>query len=307
MSEKQKTLKKEYTFEGKGLHSGLVTKMRIRPSGTGTGIRFLRSDIGPDAYIEALSDYVTYTQRGTTIEKGLVRISTAEHLLASFNGLGIDNAVVELDSFEVPILDGSALPYTKAFLSDGLDEQDAEREYYRINSEIVYEDKQSGSQIRVLPADSFSVELSIDFGSKVLGTQKAYYDENTDFASQIAPCKTFVFFHELEFLFKNNLIKGGDLENALVIVEKPVEEDELARMATLFNVERVARLDSGYLDNVKLHFDNECARHKLLDILGDFMLVGLRIKGKIIADKSGHKINTTMARIIREQITKNKR
>lgn len=305
MSEKQKTLNKVYQFEGKGLHSGVISRMKIRPSEENTGIRFLRSDIGPDAYIEAISDYVTYTQRGTTFEKGQIRISTAEHLLAAFNGLGIDNAIVELDSFEVPILDGSALPYTNAILKDGLAEQAAERLYYSIPEQISYRDEKSGSEITVLPADSFSVDLTIDFGSRVLGVQKAHYDENTDFASQIAPCKTFVFFHELEFLFKNNLIKGGDLENALVIVENPVEEEELSRMAEIFNVEKIKRLESGYLDNVSLHFDNECARHKLLDILGDFMLVGHRIKGKIIASKSGHKINTTVARIIREQLTKN--
>lgn len=305
MAEKQKTLKKEYIFEGKGLHSGIVTRMILRPSKENTGIRFLRSDIGPDAYIEAISDYVTHTQRGTTIEKGSIRISTAEHLLAAFNGLGIDNAIVELNNFEVPILDGSALPYTNAICKDGLAEQNAERVYYSITEPIRYKDEQTGSEITILPDEEFKVDLTIDFGSKVLGVQKFCYDKTVDFVSQVAPCKTFVFFHELEFLFKNNLIKGGDLENALVIVENPVQEEELSRMANLFNVDKIARLDSGYLDNVKLHFDNECARHKLLDLLGDFMLVGYRIKGMVIAEKSGHKINTTVAKLIREQINKN--
>lgn len=304
MAEKQHTLKREYTFEGKGLHSGLITRMTLRPAEENTGIRFLRKDIGPDAYMEALSDYVTYTERGTTLEKGLVRISTAEHLLAAFNGLGIDNVIVETDNFEVPILNGSSRPYTDAICRDGLQEQSADRVYFTIKEPIHYKDEQTGSEITVLPDDRFSVDLTIDFNSKVLGIQTYHYDESTDFVTEVAPCKTFVFFHELEFLFRNNLIKGGDLENALVIVEHPVDENELSRMAALFNVDRVSRLDSGYLDNVSLHFPNECARHKVLDILGDFMLTGTRFKGKVIAMKSGHRINTSVAGLIRNQLIK---
>lgn len=301
-TEKQHTLKKEYKFEGKGLHSGIVTKMTLKPSLENTGIRFLRSDIGPDAYIEAVSDYVTYTQRGTTLEKGLIRVSTAEHLLAAFSGLGIDNAIVEIDNFEIPILDGSSIPYTEAICKDGLQEQNAERVFHYLKEPIHYKDEQTGSEITILPDDKFSVELTIDFNSKVLGIQQYHYDENTNFETEVAPCKTFVFFHELEFLFKNNLIKGGDLENALVIVEHPVNECELSKMSTLFNVDKITRLNSGYLDNVKLHFPNECARHKMLDILGDFMLAGVKFKGKVIAKKSGHKINTIVAGLIRKQL-----
>lgn len=304
MSENQKTLKRDYIFEGKGLHSGLKVTMRVSPAPAGTGILFHREDLGPDAVIGAVADYVTTTQRGTTLEKGDIRISTIEHLLSAFSGMGVDNALVTLNAPEAPILDGSALPYVQAFGADGLVEQDAPRTYYEIKEKISYRDESSGSEIVIEPDNGFSVDLTIDFNSHVLGVQKVHYDEGTDYAAEVAPCRTFVFFHELEFLFRNNLIKGGDLENAVVIVEHPVPEEDLARMAALFNVEKVDRLPDGYLDNVKLHFPDECARHKLLDLIGDFSLIGYRIKGKITADKSGHKINTTVARIVREMIKK---
>lgn len=304
MSDRQKTLKKEYIFEGKGLHSGQNVRMRISPAPVNHGIRFRREDLGNSSCIEAVVDYVTYTQRGTTLENGEVRISTLEHLMSAFYGLGVDNALVTVDNFEVPILDGSSLPYVRAISADGLVEQDAFRKYFTVRETIHYKDDKSGSEITIFPAEDFSVDLTIDFNSHVLGVQKAHFDKNTDYAEEIAPCRTFVFFHELEFLFKNNLIKGGDLENALVIVEHPVPDVDLARMAALFNVEKVDRLPEGYLDNVRLHFPNECARHKLLDLLGDFSLVGRRIKGHVVADKSGHKINTAVARIMREEILK---
>ena len=306
MQDNQRTLRKEYIFEGKGLHSGKKVKMTLCPAPEGSGIRFLREDLGPDAVIEAVADYVTTTQRGTTLEKGEIRVSTAEHLLSAFSGMGVDNALVRLDSLEVPILDGSALPYVRAIAADGLQEQDAPRTYYSVKEEVTVEDPASGSRITISPAEDFSVDLTIDFNSHVLGVQEIHYDGAVDYASEVAPCRTFVFFHELEFLFNNNLIKGGDLENALVIVEKPVSEDALSRMAALFNVEKVGVLPDGYLDNVRLHFPNECARHKLLDLIGDFSLIGTRIRGRVTARKSGHRINTDMARIVREMIKNNK-
>lgn len=305
MSDRQNTLRREYIFEGKGLHSGQNVRMKLSPAPVNHGIRFLRQDLGDNPVIEAVVDYVTYTQRGTTLENGEVRISTLEHLMAAFYGLGVDNALVTIDNFEVPILDGSALPYVRAIAPDGLEEQDAERQYLVVRKPIHYKDDKTGSEITVLPAEEFSVDLTIDFNSHVLGVQKFHYDNSVDFATEIAPCRTFVFFHELEFLFKNNLIKGGDLENALVIVEHPVPEEDLARMAALFNVDKVDRLPEGYLDNVRLHFPDECARHKLLDLIGDFSLVGRHIKGHVIADKSGHRINTAVARIMREEILRN--
>lgn len=305
MSDKQRTLKREYTFEGKGLHSGRKVTMKLSPAPADYGIRFLRTDLGPDACVDALTDYVTCTQRGTTLENGPVRVSTVEHLLSAFSGLGVDNARVSVDALEVPIMDGSALPYVKAVCADGLLEQDAPRRYYEVTEEICLRDDATGAELRVLPADEFSVDLTIDFNSHVLGVQTFHYDGSVDYASEIAPCRTFVFFHELELLFKNNLIKGGDLENALVIVEHPVPEEDLARMAALFNVEKVDRLPDGYLDNVRLHFPNECARHKMLDLLGDFTLAGRRIRGRIVARKSGHRINTAVARIVREKMLQN--
>ncbi|MBR2948054.1 MAG: UDP-3-O-acyl-N-acetylglucosamine deacetylase [Bacteroidales bacterium] len=302
MRDNQKTLRGEYKFVGKGLHSGLGVTMVLKPAPVNTGIRFHRVDLGKDAYIEALVDYVTYTQRSTMLENNNIKIQTLEHLMATFYALGVDNAIVEIDNFEVPILDGSALPYVRAICADGLLEQDAPRKYYNLDETISYTDEKTGSSITLTPADTFSAEVTIDFNSKVLGVQTASYTCQTDFAHEIAPCRTFVFFHELEFLFKNNLIKGGDLENAIVIVENEVSDAELSRMASLFNVEKIERRPEGYLDNVKLHFDNECARHKLLDVLGDFSLMGIRLNAKVVAVKSGHKINTQVAKLVRQKM-----
>ena len=305
MTDKQHTLKCKYTFKGKGLHTGRNVTMVLEPAPAGHGIKFKRTDIGEDAVIDALVDYVTTTARGTTLEKGDVKISTLEHLMATFNGLGIDNALVSIDAQEVPILDGSAKPYVEAICKDGLVEQDAPRKYVELKEKIVYKDEKSGSEIVIMPDDHFSVDLMIDFNSKVLGNQYSRLDENTDFAKDIAPCRTFVFFHELEPLFKNNLIKGGDLDNAIVIVEHPVPQEELDRLAGVFNTSSLERAPEGYLNHLELRFQNECARHKLLDLIGDFSLVGAPIKAKVIAYKSGHRINTEVARIVRKLVENN--
>lgn len=305
MIEKQHTLKCKYTFKGKGLHTGRNVTMVIEPAPAGHGIKFKRTDIGEDAVIDALVDYVTTTARGTTLEKGEVKISTLEHLMATFNGLSVDNALVSIDAQEVPILDGSAKPYVDAICKDGLQEQDAPRRYIEVKEKIVYKDEKSGSEIVIMPDDHFSVDLMIDFNSKVLGNQYSRLDETTDFAKDIAPCRTFVFFHELEPLFRNNLIKGGDLDNAIVIVEHPVPQEELDRLAGVFNTSSLERAPEGYLNHLELRFQNECARHKLLDLMGDFSLVGAPIKGKVIAYKSGHRINTEVARIVRKLIDNN--
>ena len=305
MTDKQHTLKCKYTFKGKGLHTGRNVTMVLEPAPAGHGIKFRRTDLGDDAVIDALVDYVTTTARGTTLEKGDVKISTLEHLMATFNGLGVDNALVSIDAQEVPILDGSAKPYVDAICKDGLVEQDAPRKYVEFKEKIVYKDEKSGSEIVIMPDDHFSVDLMIDFNSKVLGNQYSRLDETTDFAKDIAPCRTFVFFHELEPLFRNNLIKGGDLDNALVIVERPVPQEELDRLAGVFNTSSLERAPEGYLNHLELRFQNECARHKLLDLMGDFSLVGAPIKAKVIAYKSGHRINTEVARVIRKLIVNN--
>lgn len=305
MTDKQHTLKCKYTFKGKGLHTGRNVTMVLEPAPAGHGIKFRRTDLGDDAVIDALVDYVTTTARGTTLEKGDVKISTLEHLMATFNGLGVDNAIVSIDAQEVPILDGSAKPYVDAICKDGLEEQDAPRKYVEFKEKIVYKDEKSGSEIVIMPDDHFSVDLMIDFNSKVLGNQYSRLDETTDFAKDIAPCRTFVFFHELEPLFRNNLIKGGDLDNAIVIVEHPVPQEELDRLAGVFNTSSLERAPEGYLNHLELRFQNECARHKLLDLMGDFSLVGAPIKAKVIAYKSGHRINTEVARVIRKLIVNN--
>ena len=305
MTERQHTLKCKYTFKGKGLHTGRNVTMVLEPAPENHGIKFRRTDLGDDAVIDALVDYVTTTARGTTLEKGDVKISTLEHLMATFSGLGVDNALVSLDAQEVPILDGSALPYVDAICKDGLLEQEAPRKYIELKEKIVYRDDKSGSEIMLVPDDRFSVDLMIDFNSKVLGNQYSRLDEGTDFAKDIAPCRTFVFFHELEPLFRNNLIKGGDLDNAIVIVEHPVPQEELDRLAGVFNTPSLERAPEGYLNHLELRFRNECARHKLLDLIGDFSLAGAPVKAKVIAYKSGHKINTEIAKVIRKTVIGN--
>jgi UDP-3-O-[3-hydroxymyristoyl] N-acetylglucosamine deacetylase/3-hydroxyacyl-[acyl-carrier-protein] dehydratase len=301
MKERQKTVKKSYTFKGKGLHTGLHCKMTILPAPVDHGIVFKRTDIGDEALVEASWHNIASTARSTAICKDGIEVMTIEHLLATFYGLGIDNALVEIDSTELPILDGSARPYAEAFLADGLRLYDAPRRYLEIREPFSFEDIESGSSLQILPADNFSAEVEIDYGSKVLGVQKAQFSEGDDFASSIAPCRTFCFLHELEFLLNHNLIKGGDMDNAIVIVENDVDEKTLSRLKSIFNVENLDRAPEGYLNNLTLHFDNECARHKLLDLIGDFALAGHPLKARIIARKPGHAVNTTVLKTMFEK------
>ena len=301
----QQTVRKGFSFEGKGLHTGKVARIAVKPAPVGHGIKFKRTDLGDDAIVDALAENVSSTARSTTITNGDISVITIEHLMSGLTGMGIDNALIEIDNVEVPILDGSAKPYVDAIWNDGIAAQKSERKYLELDHEITVTSEKTGSSIVITPSENPSFDVNIDFNSKVLGLQSAHWDPSMVYAEEIGVCRTFVFFHEIEFLFKNNLIKGGDLDNALVIVEHPVPEEDLARMAALFNVEKVDRLPEGYLDNVRLHFPNECARHKLLDLLGDFSLVGRRIKGHVTADKSGHRINTAVAQIMRREILRN--
>lgn len=295
----QHTLKGKYEFEGKGLHTGRKVHMMVEPAPKNFGIQFKRSDLGEGApLVEACVEYVSATARGTTLDKQGVTVLTLEHLMGALFGMHIDNALITLDAPEVPILDGSAKPYADAFSKDGLQEQNAPRKYLVLDRKVVCRNEK-GSEMVVLPDDHFSIDVMIDYNSKVVGCQYARYELDTDFVKEIAPCRTFVFLHELEPLFKYNLIKGGDLDNALVIVENPVPQEELDRLAGIFNVNRLERVPEGYLSHTSLRFQNECARHKLLDVLGDFSLVGYPIKGKVIAYKSGHSINSTIARELR--------
>ncbi len=298
----QNTLRKSYSFEGKGLHTGRMAKVTLNPAPADSGIVFRRIDISQDAIVEALACNVSNTARSTTISKGDLSVITIEHLLSALTGLGVDNAIIDIDNVEVPILDGSAKPYIDAILPDGLQEQEELRHYVELSSPVEIVDEKSGSRVLIEPADTPLFEVEVDFNSRVLGVQKASWDETVDYASQIGVCRTFVFFHEIEFLFNNNLVKGGDVDNAIVIVEHPVSQEQLDRMAHLFNIGSVTVNPDGYLSNLTLHFPNECARHKLLDLIGDLRLVGGFLKAKVSAYKSGHSINTRAARAVLDQI-----
>lgn len=300
----QQTVRKSFCFEGKGLHTGKVARMAIKPAPVGYGIRFRRTDLGDDAIVEALAENVSSTARSTTITGGGVSVITIEHLMSGLTGMGIDNALVEIDNVEVPILDGSAKPYIDAIWKGGIVSQDAPREYVEIDRAVEVHDEKSGSSVLIEPADTPSFDVRIDFNSKVLGVQTAHWDPSVVYAEEIGICRTFVFFHEIEFLFKNNLIKGGDVDNAIVIVEHPVSEDQLDHMSKLFNVPVLERCENGYLNNLRLRFPNECARHKLLDLMGDMRLVGGFLKARVTAVKPGHSINTKAARAVRDLLLK---
>lgn len=265
--------------------------MTIHPDGPGSGISFRRTDIGSDAVVKALATNVTSTDRGTTISCNGVSVSTIEHLMSAAAALGVDNMLVDIDGPEVPILDGSALPYVKAILADGLAGQDAVRRSLVLEQPFHFEDDASGATIDIFPAEECEMQLTVDFNSRILGVQRFKYDAAVDYATQIAPCRTFCFFHELEFLASKGLIKGGDMDNAIVIVEHPVDDATLQRMRGLFHAGNL-EVQKGYLNNLQLHFPDEIVRHKMLDMIGDFALLGAPIKGTIIACKTGHRINT---------------
>jgi len=297
----QQTVKKGYSFEGKGLHTGRVAKMTINPAPADTGIRFRRTDIGENAYIDALAENVSNTARSTTISQGEASVSTIEHVMSALTGMGVDNAIIDIDNIEVPILDGSAKPYIDAIWADGFQEQEAPRRYIEI-SETIEVTNEKGSLIRIEPAKEFSYDIKIDFNSRVLGVQHATWDKSVVYPEQIGTCRTFVFFHEIEFLFNNGLVKGGDVDNAIVIVEHPVSDEQVQNMSRLFNVPALKVREDGYLSNLVLRFPNECARHKLLDLIGDLRLAGGFLKARVTAEKAGHGINTTAAKKIRQTL-----
>ena len=302
MKQFQQTVRKSYSFEGKGLHTGKVARMTINPAPADTGIRFRRTDVDSGLYIEAFAEYVSGTARSTTLTKEGVSVVTVEHLLSALTGMGIDNAVVDIDNVEVPILDGSAKPYIDAIRESGITVQDAPRKYIELDRQITVTSEKTGSSIVITPADEPSFDVEIDFNSKVLGLQNAHWDPSVVYADEVGICRTFVFFHEIEYLFNNNLIKGGDVDNAIVIVENPVTKEQLERLSRLFNKPMLERCDNGYLNNLQLRFRNECARHKLLDLMGDFRLVGGFLKAKVKAVRPGHTINTNAAREIRRYL-----
>lgn len=298
----QQTVKKSYSFEGKGLHTGRVAKMTINPAPADTGIRFRRTDLGEDAYIDALAENVSSTARSTTISCGDASVSTIEHVMSALTGMGVDNAIIDIDNIEVPILDGSAKPYVDAIWADGFQQQDAPRRYVELTETVEIRNDEKGSVVRIEPAEEFSYDIKVDFNSRVLGVQNAHWDSSVVYPEEIGTCRTFVFFHEIEFLYNNNLVKGGDVDNAIVIVEHPVTDEQVARMSQLFNVPALKVREDGYLSNLVLRFRNECARHKLLDLIGDLRLAGGFLKAKVTAEKAGHGINTQAAKEVRKQI-----
>lgn len=295
----QQTVRKNYSFEGKGLHTGKVARMTICPAPVDTGIRFRRIDLGEDAYVDALAENVSNTARSTTISSGQASVSTIEHVMSALTGMGVDNALVDIDNVEVPILDGSAKPYIDAIWADGFQQQDAPRRYVEVKEVIEVINEEKGSVVRIEPADEFSYEIKVDFNSRVLGVQTARWDDSVVYAEEIGVCRTFVFFHELEFLFNNGLVRGGDVDNAIVIVEHPVTKEQVDKMSKLFDVPALTVMENGYLSNLQLRFPNECSRHKLLDLIGDLRLVGGFLKAKVTAEKAGHGINTKAAAKVR--------
>lgn len=298
----QHTLKRNYSFEGKGLHTGKYAKMTVCPAAENTGIVFVRTDIGPDAVVKALAENVSTTTRSTTISQNGASVSTIEHILSALTGMGVDNALIEIDNVEVPILDGSAKPYIDAIWADGFVQQNEPRKYIEIKETVEVVNEEVGSIVRIEPAEEFSYDIMVDFNSKVLGVQHAVWNPSTVYAEEIGICRTFVFFHEIEFLFNNGLVKGGDVDNAIVIVEHPVTDQQISRMSELFNIPALTVREDGYLSNLQLRFPNECSRHKLLDLIGDLRLCGGFLKAKVTAEKAGHGINTKAAKAVRAQL-----
>lgn len=304
MSEKQRTLAKEVSLTGKGLHTGVNVTITFKPAPANHGYKFCRIDLPGKPVIDAIADNVTDTSRGTTLVQNNASVSTIEHALAALHGLRIDNALIELDGPEAPIMGGAAWKFTEALKATGFAELKEERNYFVIKQKIAYSDEEHGVDLIIYPDDHLSINVLIDYNSKILGNQYAILDTIDDFEEEISKSRTFVFFHELEPLHKMGLIKGGDLDNAVVILEKEVEQEEIDRIATLFNRPGINRHTAGVLNNTELRYPNEPARHKLLDIMGDLALVGQPIKGKVVATRPGHYANTRLAKLIRQEIKK---
>jgi len=306
INQNQQTLKSPVTLSGVGLHTGQTVKMTMKPANPGHGIRFQRVDLPDQPVVKADVDFVVDTSRGTTIEYNGARVSTIEHTMAALVGLGVDNVLIEINGPEVPILDGSSREFMDAIESAGIEEQEARRVVYSIDSNIHYYDPVKKVDMLALPSNDYQITALIDFNSPVLGTQHAALKSLSEFRTEIGPCRTFCFLHELEYLLDNNLIKGGDLSNAIVVVDKVVEQSELERLAKVFNKQKIEVKQEGILNNIQLHFPNEPARHKLLDVVGDLALAGHSIKAHIIANRPGHATNVEFARRIKQYIKKNK-
>ncbi len=306
MLEKQKTLANPFKIEGKGLHTGVMVTMNFLPAPVNHGFKFKRVDLEHQPIIDADVDLVVDTSRGTLLEKEGARIGTIEHALAALIGMDLDNVLIEVNNEEAPIMDGSSKYFVEAIEKVGVVEQEADREYFEITEKVEIFDEKSGSHIVALPDDDYRLNVMISFPSAVLSNQYATLDSIQDFRTEVAECRTFVFVREIEFLLNHNLIKGGDLNNAIVIIDQEISQEALDRLADLTNHPRVEVKPQGILNNLDLHFDNECARHKLLDVVGDLALCGKRIKGRVIASKPGHGPNTIFAKEMKRQWLKEK-
>jgi UDP-3-O-[3-hydroxymyristoyl] N-acetylglucosamine deacetylase/3-hydroxyacyl-[acyl-carrier-protein] dehydratase len=302
----QHTLAAETSISGVGIHTGQIVEMLLKPAEPNTGIVFQRVDLEGRPTVKADVDNVVETTRSTTIESNGARISTIEHLLAALVGCQVDNVLIELNGPEVPILDGSASPFVDSIENAGLKKQNTPKVYYTLQHNISFSDEGKKVEMVALPYDEFRINTLIDFNSPVLGTQHASIKHISDFNKEVAPCRTFSFFHELEYLIENDLIKGGDINNAIVVVDKPVTDEQVHRIAKVFNKKDVKVNEGGFLNNLELRFPNEPARHKLLDVIGDLALVGYPFKAHIIANRPGHSSNVAFAKKIKEHIKKYK-
>ena len=307
MRNKQKTIKNEVTLSGVGLHTGNKVTLTFKPAPINHGYVFVRKDLEGEPIIEASAEYVINTQRGTNLEKHGVFVNTSEHVLAAVVALDIDNIIIEINAPEPPIMDGSSKHFVEALEKAEIHEQDAERDEFVVKEIISYRDEETGSEIILMPCNNYQITTMVDFGTKVLGTQNATMNSLSEFKTEIANARTFSFLHELETLLDNNLIKGGDLNNAIVYVDKEISGETMTKLKKAFNKETLAVKPNGILDNLTLRWANEAARHKLLDVIGDLALVGCRIKGKVIANKPGHLVNTVFAKKLQKIIKLEKR
>lgn len=304
--DKQHTLASKVTISGTGLHTGILVDMTLNPANPGFGIQFQRVDLPNKPIIKADCDLVTDTSRGTTLQVDDAKVSTVEHILAALVGMGVDNVLIELNGPEIPIVDGSSEPFIELIEESGVAEQEAAKSWYSLDENIYHYDEVKRVEMVALPSMEYQITTLIDFNSPVLGTQHAGLKSMRDFKAEIAPCRTFCFLHELEMLLDNNLIKGGDINNAIVVVDKQVTPEEMTRLAKIFKRDKIEIKSEGYLNNLELRFPNEPARHKLLDVVGDLALIGYPIKARIIANRPGHSTNVDFAKKIKQYIKKNK-
>jgi len=304
---KQQTIIKSVSLKGVGIHSGNEVNLTFKPAEDNFGYAFCRIDMPDKPIIEADINYVVNTKRGTTLEKNGINIQTSEHVLAALVGLEIDNVLIELDAAEPPIMDGSSKYFVEALIKAGVKEQSEDRVEYIVKDVISYYDEDSGSDITVIPSKFYEVTTMVNFGTKILGTQNATMKKLSQFKTDFADARTFSFLHEIEMLLDNGLIKGGDMNNAIVYVDKELSKETMLKLRKVFNTDKLSVQSNGILDNLTLHYPNEAARHKLLDVIGDLALIGTRIKGKVIANKPGHYVNTMFAKRLASIIKNEKR